>query len=232
VKEIRLLSAGAAQGVVSALASDFRARTGCELQATFQAVGALKEKLVAGEPCDMLISTSAMVDEFVREGRALGDTVALLGRVQTGIAMREIDGAPPIGTREELRASLAAAPELYFPDPARATAGIHFAKVLRALGLDASLAPRLRPHANGAGAMAALAKSGVAGALGCTQVTEIRSTPGVRLVGTLPEPFVLATPYAVAVCAAARDASLAREFVRMVAGTESLALRTGCGFES
>jgi len=216
---------------VSALAPDFRARTGCELEATFQAVGALKEKFVGGEPCDALISTGAMVDEFVREGHVLVDTVEPLGRVQTGIAVREIDRAPPIGTREELRASLAAAPEIHFPDPARATAGIHFAKVLRALELDASRAPCLRAHANGAAAMAALAKSAVAGAIGCTQVTEIRSTPGVRLVGPLPEPFVLATLYAVAVCACARDPSLARELARTVAGPESLALRMRCGFE-
>jgi molybdate transport system substrate-binding protein len=231
VPDLRLLSAGAAQGVVSALAPDFRARTGCELRATFQAVGALKEKLLAGEHCDVLISTRAMLDEFVREGRVLADTVAALGRVQTGVAVREIDPEPAIATREELRASLCAASAIYFPDPARATAGIHFARVLRTLGLDASLASRLHPHPNGASAMTALARSGTAGSIGCTQVTEIRSTAGVKLVGALPEPFVLATVYAVAVASAAHDPSLARELARMLSGPESQDLRGRCGFE-
>ena len=230
MEEIRLLSAGAAQGVVSALAADFGARHGCELIATFQAVGALKEKLLAGEHCDALITTRAMVDEFARDGRVLAETVAALGRVQTGIAVRESDPAPAIGTREALRASLAAAPAVYFPDPARATAGIHFAKVLHGLGLDAPLAPRLHAHPSGAAAMAALARAG-AGSIGCTQVTEIKSTPGVRLVGALPEPFALATTYAVAVCSATRHLSLARELARMLSGPESAESRSRCGFE-
>ncbi|HTP48501.1 MAG TPA: substrate-binding domain-containing protein [Casimicrobiaceae bacterium] len=228
--KLRLLSAGAAQGVVSALAAGFAARNGCELIATFQAVGALKERLAAGEHSDVLISTSAMVGEFARESRVLAETVAVLGRVETGIAVRESDPAPSIGTREALHASLAAAPAVYFPDPTRATAGIHFAKVLRALELDTALAQRLHPHPNGAAAMAALARAG-AGSIGCTQVTEIRSTPGVRLVGVLPEPFALATAYAVAVCSATRHLSLARELARMLSGPESAELRSRCGFE-
>jgi molybdate transport system substrate-binding protein len=230
--ELLLFSAGAAQGLVSALTARFFAETGIEVRATFQPVGVLREKLVAGEACDLLVSTHVMLEELALEGRIVADTVAMLGRVRTGIAVRSRDRAPAIDTREALRASLVAAPAIYIPDPARATAGIHFLKVLRALALDQELAPRLHTHPNGAAAMAALARSDQEGAMGCTQITEIRITSGVQLVGPLKGTFELATAYAVGLSAVARDREHARRFAEMLAGRESAALRLRSGFES
>ena len=49
-------------------------------------------------------------------------------------------------------------------DPVKATAGFHFMKVRRELGLDLRLGPRLRPLADGQTAMAAMVRdSGPAG---------------------------------------------------------------------
>ena len=106
---------------------------------------------------------------------------------ETGVAVRAGDPAPAVGDAAGLRAALLAADAIYFPDPKLATAGIHFAKVLERLGIGADVAARLQPHPNGATAMRALAQSGAARPIGCTQVTEILSTPGVTLVGPLPE---------------------------------------------
>jgi molybdate transport system substrate-binding protein len=215
--------------VAAALIPAFAATTGTHVHATFGAVGALKEKLLAGEPCDVLILTAAMLDDLARDGHVVAATI-LLGRVQTGIAVRSGEPAPAIGSRDLLRASLAAATGIYLPDPERATAGIHFVKVLRTLGLHDDLAPRLHAYPNGASAMEALAKSRGGGLMGCTQVTEINATPGVLLAGTLPAPYELATTYAVAVCTSARDPELAQRFVQLLAGADSLQLRRDAGF--
>jgi molybdate transport system substrate-binding protein len=228
---LRLLSAGAAQGVASALAPRFRAETGAELSAAFMPVGVLKEKFLAGEACDVVVSTPPMLEQFAFDGRVDGSTIALLGRVPTGIAVRAGAQAPPIDTPERLRAALSGAARIHVPDPQRATAGIHFVKVLRSLGLFEALAPRLASHANGVAAMAALSTDEKPGALGCTQVTEIRCTAGVTLLGALPAPFDLATAYAASVCAAALDHALARRFVAMLVGPDSAALRRDAGFE-
>ena len=47
--KLKLLSGGAAQGVVAALAGRLQAETGYGIDGTFSAVGAMKEKLLAGE---------------------------------------------------------------------------------------------------------------------------------------------------------------------------------------
>jgi molybdate transport system substrate-binding protein len=80
--------------------------------------------------------------------------------------------------------------------------------------------------------MAALAASTGPGLLGCTQVTEIKYTQGVALVGALPAEFDLATLYAAAASASARDPDLARRFVHLLTGPESRELRSEAGFET
>jgi len=231
-KDLRLLSAGAAQGVVEAIRAPFRAASGAEIDATFGAVGALAQKLEAGERCDVVILTAAMIADLDRGTQLVPATSAALGRVRTGVAVRAGDPLPAIAQRAELAATLRSAPTLYVPDITRSTAGIHVADVLRRLGLADELAPRMSIHPNGATAMRALASTNVCGAIGCTQITEIRYTSGVALVGPLPAEFELATVYSVAVTSLARDPALARQFAATIAGPDNRALREKAGFEA
>lgn len=228
---IRLLSGGAAHAVVAALAAPFRAETGCEIDGTFSAVGAMREQLLAGAPADVVILSRKLVDALVASGHVRAGSCADLGVVRTGIAVRAGDAFPDVAGAAALGAALAAAGEVHFPDPERATAGIHFAGVLDALGLRAALAARLRTHPNGAAAMRALAASGAARPIGCTQITEIKATPGVALVAPLPAEFELATVYTAGVCARAAAPDAARRLVALLAGEGSRAVRREAGFE-
>ncbi len=226
------LSAGAAKGFVTALAGTFAAETGFEPTGTFGAVGAIKEKLAAGEPCDVIVLTAAMIAALEAAGDVAPGTAAPLGRVRTGIAVRAGDPLPAIGDAAALARALVTATAIYLPDPQRATAGIHFVAVLKRLGVHADVESRLRPYPNGAAAMHELAQATNAGCIGCTQITEILYTPGVTLVGPLPAGFELATVYSIAVCTRARHPELARQFAALVAGPDSRALRAQGGFEA
>ncbi len=229
---VHLLCAGAAQGLVKALEADFTAETGVALQARFGAVGALQEALLAGEPCDLLVLTAPMVATLVASGQVDAGTCAALGRVRTGVAVRRGEACPDVSTPEALKALLLAAGGIYFPDPVRATAGIHFAKVLRELGVHDELQARFRTFPNGATSMRELAACTEPRMVGCTQVTEILYTPGVQLAGLLPTQFELATVYTAAVCTKAQHPDLAAALLARMAGSEALALRQAGGFEA
>jgi molybdate transport system substrate-binding protein len=138
---------------------------------------------------------------------------------------------PPVADAAALKALLQRAGGVYFPDPEKATAGIHFMKVLRALGIDAALKDRLRTFPNGATAMRELASAPEAGAVGCTQFTEILYTPGVQLAGGLPKEFELATVYTAAVCTRAREPESAAAMAALLAAPATAALREGGGFD-
>ena len=229
--QLNILSGGAAQSVVTALAGDFRAATGYELACTFSAVGAMKAKLLSGAPADLVILTRALIAELAAGGQLLPGSCADLGRVRTGIAVRAGDALPDIASADALRRALLAADGIYFPDPQTATAGIHFARVLDTLGIHGQVEARLKPYPNGNSAMRELAQTRSGRQIGCTQITEINSTPGVVLAGPLPREFELATVYSAGVCARAASPEAARRFVALLAGHASRALRVQAGFE-
>jgi molybdate transport system substrate-binding protein len=210
---LRILAGGAAQTLVE------RARDGFEIEATFSAVGAMRDKLLAGEPADIVILSRTLVEALAKGGHVVPNTMTDVARVATAVAARERDPVPDIGSKSTLAATLSEADEIHFPDPAQATAGIHFAKVLRDLGIWDRVESRLRRAPNGNTAMRALATSTARRPIGCTQETEIRATPGIVLVGPLPPGCDLTTVYTAAVTGMARIPAEAVRFIARLAGS-------------
>jgi molybdate transport system substrate-binding protein len=204
---LHVLSAGAAQGIVGAVQGAFAGATGSAVRASFGAVGAIKAKVRAG-------------------------TSVALGRVRTGVAVRERDARPEVATADGLRRTLRAASGIYVPDTQQSTAGRHVANVLSSLGISDEVADRLRIFPNGAAAMRELAAATDERVVGITQVTEINNTPGVALVGVLPAELELATVYSAAISTGARHAAAANEFIALLAGTASSEMRRKAGFEA
>jgi molybdate transport system substrate-binding protein len=228
--EIVLLSGGAAHGLVGALASRFQAEHGAAIAGAYGAVGAMRQKLEAGEPADLLILTRAIIDEMASSGAVLPESIADIGAVDTAVAVRSGTPHPQVGSADALRQALLAADEIYFPDPKLATAGIHFAGVLERLGIADEVSDRIRVFPNGATAMRQLAASQASNPIGCTQVTEILPTEGVELVAPLPPGFELATTYTAAVCVAARQPELARRLIALLTATDTREARRQAGF--
>jgi len=228
--QLKILSGGAAQGLVHALSPQFQAQTGCEIEGIFGAVGAMRDKLLGGAPADMVILTQALIAELARTGHVVAGSAADIGPVLTAVAVRSGDPVPPIGDADALRNALRAADGIYFPDPKLATAGIHFAKVIEALGLTEELKNRLRVFPNGTTAMRELAAVKGGRPIGCTQITEILAMSGATLVGLLPKEFELATIYTIGICAKARESALAQKFAAMMTSPAAHELRERLGF--
>jgi molybdate transport system substrate-binding protein len=228
---LRILSGGAAHGLVDALAPQFEAATGYQIEGEFGAVGTMAAILRAGAPVDVLILTSTLIGELNRDGYVANGTATDVGVVKTGVAVRTGDATFSIENADALKLSLLGSDEIYFPDPQQATAGIHFANVLRSLGIADETELRSRTFPNGAAAMRALAASRSARPIGCTQVTEILNTPGVDLVGSLPPGYELATTYTAAVCAKAAAPAIAQEFTALLTSRATSAQRRLAGFD-
>jgi molybdate transport system substrate-binding protein len=227
---LHLLSGGAAQGLVRQLQASFEANSSLKLDATFGAVGAMKQRLMDGAPCDLLILTQALIDGLVQSGQVRAGSDRKLGIVKTGIAVKAGTPWPAVDTADHLRQALRKATGIYFPDPQLATAGIHFMKVLNELGIANEVAERLRPFPNGATAMKAMAACDDPQVIGCTQVTEILITDGIDLVADLPPVFELATVYTAAVCTASAHPQAATQFIEQLVSPAHVGLRQQGGF--
>ena len=102
-RSLHLLSGGAAQGLVQALRAPFEQAHACALQGRYGAVGAMQEALLAGDPCDLVILSQALVDGLVAQGRLEAATRTPLGRVHTGIAVPAGTPHPDVSTPAGLR---------------------------------------------------------------------------------------------------------------------------------
>src|SRR5262249_36612516 len=95
--KLTLLSGGAAHALVAALPPELKAATGAEIEGTFGAVGAMRDRLLAGAPADMVILTSALIAELAKSGHVAAGSAADIGAVATAIAVRRGDPTPPVG---------------------------------------------------------------------------------------------------------------------------------------
>ena len=227
---LNILSGGAAQGLVASLAAQFKKQTGLDIAGEFGAVGAMADKLRSGTEADIIILTAAIVAKLAEDNWVVPDSIADIGLVETAVAVRAGDSMVRVHDAAALRDALLAADAIFVPDIKASTAGIHVAKVLQQLGIADEVATRLRIFPNGATAMRHLAETGAVKPIGCTQSTEIISTKGVMLSGSLPRGCDLSTMYTAAVVARAVNATQAQGLIDLLIGAGQRKMRTRAGF--
>jgi molybdate transport system substrate-binding protein len=227
---LNILSGGAAHGLVASLTPDFKARTGFDIEGEFGAVGAMAGKLRSNTPADIVILTAAMVADLAREKLVVSASIADIGLVETAMAVRSGDPMVSVTDAATLRDAFLGADAIFVPDIKASTAGIHVAKVLQQLGIADQVQARLRIYPNGATAMRHLAASDAKRPVGCTQSTEIISTAGVILSGSLPKGCELSTVYTAAVTTGAAHARQAQALIDLLIGPDQAKLRTQAGF--
>jgi molybdate transport system substrate-binding protein len=227
---LKILSGGAAQGLVASVAPKFKALTGLDIEGEFGAVGAMAGKLRTGTQADIVVLTAAMIADLARESLVVSASISDIGLVETAIAVRTGDSLVTANDAEGLRAAFLAADAIFVPDTKASTAGIHVAKVLQRLGIADEVAARLKIFPNGATAMRHLAASDATRPIGCTQSTEIINTAGITLCGSLPQGCELSTVYTAAVTTRSAAAKQAQVLIVLLTDADQRELRNRAGF--
>lgn len=221
-----IFAAGATKHAVEELQAAERAAGRPVPTAAFDTVGALRDRILAGErPAVTLLSAEAVA---AIRGRGIGpaDGAVDVGRTGVGLAAPAGRPAPDIGTPEAFRNALLAAETIAYADPARgATAGRHVAVVIERLGLTEALRPKLRLVSFGVEGVAMAGRGEVT--LAFSQATEIIDRPGVQLVGLLPEALNLWTVYRAAIV---QDGPAARALLALLSGEAARAAYARIGF--
>jgi molybdate transport system substrate-binding protein len=230
MNSLNILSGGAAQGLVGSLAAKFKTMTDFDIGGEFGAVGAMADKLCKGTPTDIVILTAALVARLAEEKFVVPASISDVGLVETALAIRAGDPQVSAPDSTTLRAAFLAADAIFVPDTKTSTAGIHVAKVLEQLGIAGAVAGRLKIYPNGATAMRHMAASDAARPIGCTQSTEIISTEGVVLSGSLPKGCDLATMYTAGITTQAAHAPQAQALIDLLTGVDQQASRAAAGF--
>src|SRR5262245_9578422 len=215
---------------VTALAYDFTSATGNEVELSFGTVGALQQRLDAGETADVGISGRPAIAALDKAGRLAPKSRADIATVRIGVAVREGAPAPDISTPEAFRQALVDARAVAFSDAAvGGSAGVYLARLFNELGLADAIKAKGMPQQSG-GEVAARVADGEAD-LGMTLIAEIVPVKGARVLGPLPPPLGNDTTYCAAVMAGSHAGGAARTFIAALKRSDRHATWTDAGFE-
>jgi molybdate transport system substrate-binding protein len=228
--DLVVLAAGATESTVRDVVGTFERESGHKVALSFGAVGKLRDRILAGERADVVIVTPVIIEQLGARGLVRAGSRVDLGQVGGGIAVRAGAPRPAVGTAEELRRALLEAAEVYYADPATATAGAYLLKVADRLGVGAEVRRKGHVAPGGRDAMEAMARSG-ARAIGLTQISEILSVPQVVLVGPYPGDLQSMTTYSGLVHASAVHPEAAAAFLRFLAGPLARGRFARAGFQ-
>lgn len=120
--EIVLFTAGAAKKLVSRIEGPFTQATGHRIKATFDTVGARRERVEKGERPDVVILSSASVAQLSKLGLIDDTSIRDVGDVEVGLVIAasgnaQGKSAPDISTQQALRAALLAAKSICLRRP-------------------------------------------------------------------------------------------------------------------
>jgi molybdate transport system substrate-binding protein len=134
--EIRVLQSGAFKAPMAEIKPLFERASGHTLKLDADTSGRIAVRIDKGEETDFIISTSAGVDDLIKQGKLLAESKAPVARAGVGVVVRKGAPKPDISTREKFKQALLDAKAVAYTNPASGgQSGVYFAKLLTQLGI-------------------------------------------------------------------------------------------------
>jgi molybdate transport system substrate-binding protein len=197
--EIRVLSAAALQSAFPEITRGFEGASGHSLRISYATIGAITQRVLAGEAADVVIGSTLAMPALIQSGKIDPGSQLTVCRTGIGVVIPSGTPTPEIRSVEEFKRAVPAARVVVYADPVRGgAAGVHIGSVFKKLRIADQLKSQMTLAAGGDVTEVTLAQG--AGALGPTQISEIVGKPGAEFVGPLPQEiqnetvFVAGTP--------------------------------------
>src|SRR6266849_8579618 len=214
--DIRVLSVGAVQNAVRALAADFGTESGHRVVLTFGAPVVVTQKIKDGEVFDAVIVSEPAMDRLDQDGVVNPESRVPLAKTGLGVAVRAGAPLPDLSTPEAFKAALTAAKSIVYGDPSLPNqSGEKAERVLANAGIIDALKPKIRIVPSQADSQALIAKGEVE--IGLYNVSEIPEGKGLALAGPVPPPLQIVTTYEGALMSEGSVPEAARAFIRFLA---------------
>jgi molybdate transport system substrate-binding protein len=230
VAKLKVMCARSMHVAVGALGRAFAQAGRHEVAFDFGTVGALQEKLDAGERADVMILSKPAIDKLDAAGVLVKGSRVELVRTFIAVCIREGAPKPDIATPEAFRRTLEDARAIAISDPAvGGSAGVYLAGLFERLGLAGLIKAKGLPQQTGA----EVARRVVEGKadIGLTLSGEVASVAGAAIAGPLPRPYGQETAYHAAVWAESAEPEAAAALITALRRRETRPMWTKAGFE-
>ena len=211
--------------VLAEIGGDFERETGHKLVVTSDLPPAFARRAREGQPFDLLITGSAPLDEWIKEGRILAATRTDIARSGIGVEVRAGAPRPDISSVETFKRALLDAKSIAY---LQVGSGIYIHGLVDKLGVSDSIKAKVtRPETDIVSEL--VAKGEIA--LGMTVITQILTTPGVDLAGPLPAEIQSYVTFTAGVGAKSLAPDAAQQLIRFLRSPRAVAIIKAQGME-
>ena len=225
--DLHILCTNGIRAVVEDLRPKFEQQTGDRIVIMYEPSSQLRKRIDAGEPFDLAILTTALIDDAIKAGKLTADSKTFLARSGLGVSIRAGAKKPNISTVSGFKSALLNAESITYATQGASAAP--FEVLVAKLGITSQLRPKynLRPTAAEVGDAVS---SGIV-ELGIAPVSEILPVRGVDLVGPFPKEVQSYVELTGAVSVGAKEKDEAKKFLAFVIAPGNLPLIRAKGME-
>ena len=178
--KVQVFCGNGLKSVFAALEHELAAKAGAGIATSFASTKVLVDRINQGATPDVAILTDETVDALIAQGKLAGQRVDI-ATAAIGVAVRKGAPRPDISTTagfvQLLRTTSSIARSKH------GISGVHFADVVKQLGLTEALASKIKIIEGHAGQACANGETEIA----IQQISELMPVSGIDIVGPLPD---------------------------------------------
>jgi molybdate transport system substrate-binding protein len=209
----RILATGVFASTLRSLVGPFETASGLKVEVAIANAGQVAARIAAGEPADLVMTSSASTKTLAKDGALVPEEVAI-GNMRLGVAV-PAGPMPDLTSADAFRKLLLSTGKIAYIDPnGGGTSGPFFEKMFASLGVADLVHAKAILCKDGAEVVRAVASG--AATVGMTQASEIISAKEVKFAGFIPDALNLTTPYSASITAKAKNPKTAAAFLAFI----------------
>jgi molybdate transport system substrate-binding protein len=224
---LKMISSMATREVLVELAGQYQRASGCVVAAEAAGGVDVAKRVQQGEVFDVVVLAGDAIDKLIAAEKLLADS--RVGVVKSGVAIAVKSGVsrPSIANEESVKDAVSNAKSLSY---STGPSGVYLEKLFAKWGILETIKPRIMVPPPGTPVAKLIATGAVE--LGFQQLSEMKTYPGIDVLGPLPDEIQTITSFVGAVCSGSSQQAAARALLSYLASSETTATKIRFGLES
>jgi molybdate transport system substrate-binding protein len=219
--ELKVFTSRAIATVLDKIGPEFERTTGHKLTVTVGLSRNFAQQIDAGDPFDVVVSPPRTIDALIKDNKVIASTRTNLVRSGVGVGVRVGAPRPDISTVEAFKSALLKAKSIGYLE-----GGV--SQLMDELGISDAIKSKVTiPTSDIASELVAKGEL----ELVVVAITQILTTPGVELVGPLPQKIQIYTVFTAGVSSNSKAPSAARDLIKFLTGPTAIPVIKSQGME-
>ena len=225
--ELKILTPRSMWTILNEIGPQFEASSGYKLNVVTDIAANLADRILQGETFDIFVGPPAQMNRLVQNKHVLAETGTAIAHSGIGVEVRAGAPKPDISSVEAFKSALLNARSIGYLKQ-DGTSGAYLHALFARLGIADEIKSKvLRPETDIVSELVAKGKV----ELGMVVITQIMTTPGVELVGPIPNEIQSFVRWSGAVSAKSPAPQVAKDLLKFLTGPTALPVLKAQGME-